>query len=191
MPKTIVTAAVTGSVHTPSMSPYLPVTPEQIADEAIRVCEAGGAVAHIHVRNPDNGRPIPDNDLFRDVASRVKSKCDIILCFTTGGGPDQSVADRAKVVNALKPELASCNAGSLNFSFFSLAETVKEFKYDWEKDYILATENNVFANTFKTLKEYNAIFAVNNTKPEFEVYDAGMLYNIAYLLKKGYVKKPL
>jgi uncharacterized protein (DUF849 family) len=191
MPKTIVTAALTGSVHTPSMSPYLPITPEQIADEAIRACTAGAAVAHIHVRNPVDGHPIPDNDLFRIVASRVKSKCDIILCFTTGGGPDQSVADRTKVINALKPELASYNAGSFNFGIFPAADSVKEFKYDWEKNYLLATENTIFPNTFKTLREYTAILAEANTKPELEVYDFGMVYNIDYLVKKGYLKKPL
>ena len=191
MAKVIVTAAINGSVHTPTMSPYLPITPQQIADEAVRVYEVGGAIAHIHVRNPENGMPVSDPELFRAVATKVKSRCNIVLCFTTGGTPDMSVAERAKVVSALKPELASFNAGSLNFGIFPIAEGIEDFKYDWEKPFLQDSEDGIFPNTFKTLREYSQLFAENETKPELEVYDAGMINNLAFLIQRGYIKRPL
>ena len=191
MAKVIVTAAINGSVHTPTMSPYLPITPQQIADEAVRVYEAGGAIAHIHVRNPENGMPVSDPELFREVAVKVKSRCNIVLCFTTGGTPDMSVADRAKVVSTLKPELASFNAGSLNFGIFPIAEGIEDFKYDWEKPFLQDSEDGIFPNTFKTLREYSQLFAENETKPELEIYDAGMINNLAFLIHRGYIKRPL
>ncbi|MFC1946056.1 3-keto-5-aminohexanoate cleavage protein [Chloroflexota bacterium] len=191
MAKFIVTAALTGGVATPSMSPYLPITPQQLIDEAVRVYEAGGAVAHVHVRNPENGRPSPDSDLFRQVAEGVKSRCNIILCFTTGGTPDMSVADRARVVSALKPEMATYNGGSLNFGIFPILQGIKEFKYDWEKPFLEGSENGIFPNTFKTLREYSQLFAETDTKPELEVYDAGMVNNLSYMINQGYIAKPL
>ncbi|MEO0250207.1 MAG: 3-keto-5-aminohexanoate cleavage protein, partial [candidate division WOR-3 bacterium] len=118
MAKVIITCALTGAGNTPSMSPYLPITPQQLVDEAVRVYEAGGAIAHIHVRNPETGQPSADTELFREVATKVKSKCNIILCFTTGGSPEMTTTERARVVTALKPELATFNAGSLNFGMF-------------------------------------------------------------------------
>ena len=166
MAKVIVTCALTGAGNTPSMSPYLPITPQQLADEAVRVYEAGGAIAHIHVRHPETGQPSADTELFREVATKVKSKCNIVLCFTTGGGPEMTIADRARVVTTLKPELATINAGSLNFGMFPLAEGFKEFKFPWEKAFLEWTENGIFPNTFKTLREYSQLFAEANTKPE-------------------------
>jgi uncharacterized protein (DUF849 family) len=189
--KVIVTAAINGSVHTPTMSPHLPITPQQIADEAVRVYEAGGAIAHIHVRNPKNGMPVSDPELFREVATKVKSRCNIVLCFTTGGTPEMSVADRAKVVSTLKPELASFNAGSMNFGIFPIAEGIENFKYDWEKPFLQDSEDGIFPNTFKTLREYSQLFAENETKPELEIYDAGMINNLAFLIQRGYIKRPL
>jgi uncharacterized protein (DUF849 family) len=189
--KVIVTAAINGSVHTPTMSPYLPITPQQIADEAVRVYEAGGAIAHVHVRNPENGMPVSDPELFRQVAVEVKSRCNVVLCFTTGGTPEMSVAERAKVVSALKPELASFNAGSLNFGIFPIAEGIEDFKYDWERPFLEGSENGIFPNTFKTLREYSQLFAENETKPELEVYDTGMINNLAFLIQRGYIKRPL
>ena len=191
MAKVIVTAAINGSVHTPTMSPYLPITPQQIADEAVRVYETGGAIAHIHVRNPENGMPVSDPELFREVAVKVKSRCNIVLCFTTGGTPEMSVVERAKVVSALKPELASFNAGSLNFGIFPIAEGLEDFKYDWEKPFLEGSEDGIFPNTFKTLREYSQLFAENETKPELEVYDTGMINNLAFLIQRGYIKRPL
>ena len=191
MAKVIVTCALTGAGNTPSMSPYLPITPQQLADEAVRVYEAGGAIAHIHVRHPETGQPSADTELFREVATKVKSKCNIVLCFTTGGGPEMTIADRARVVTTLKPELATINAGSLNFGMFPLAEGFKEFKFPWEKAFLEWTENGIFPNTFKTLREYSQLFAEANTKPELEIYDAGMINNLAFLIQRGHLKRPL
>lgn len=191
MSRVIVTAAITGSIHVPSMSPYLPVTPQQIADEAVRVYEAGGAVAHIHVRNPETGQPSSDMELFREVVTKVKSRCNIVLCLSTGGGVGMTTAERVKGVTTFKPELASFNFGSINFGLFPIAEAVKEFKFPWEKAYLQGTEDFIFANTFKTLREFSEAFEENETKPELEIYDAGMINNVAFILQRGYLKKPV
>ena len=191
MEKVIVTAAITGGIHVPSMSPYLPITPQQIADEAVRVYEAGGAVAHIHVRNPKTGQPTSDVELFREVAARVKSKCNMVLCLTTGGPVGSTTEQRVRVVPSLKPELATFNFGSLNFGIFPIAEDLKDFKFSWEKPYLEGSEDFIFPNTFKTLREFSQAFAENETKPELEIYDAGMINNIAFMLEKGHIKKPL
>ncbi len=191
MTKIIVTAAITGGIHTPTMSPYLPITPQQIADEAVRVYEAGGAVAHIHVRDPETGRPSSELELFREVVTKVKSRCNIVLCLTTGGGVGMTTEERVRVVSALRPELASFNFGSINFAFFPLAETITEFKYPWEKPYIESTEGFIFANTFKTLREFSQMFAQSKTKPELEIYDVGMINNVAFMLQRGFIEKPV
>ena len=191
MEKVIITAAITGSIHVPSMSPYLPITPQQIADEAVRAYEAGAAVAHIHVRNPETGQPSSDIELFREVLTKVKSKCDMVLCVTSGGGLGMSTAERVKAVSTFKPELASFNFGSLNFGIFPPAETIKEFKFPWEKPYLAGSEDLIFPNTFKTLREFTQIFAENKIKAEMEIYDTAMINNIAYMVQKGYVKKPV
>jgi uncharacterized protein (DUF849 family) len=191
MDKVIVTAAITGSIHVPSMSPYLPITPQQIADEALRVYEAGGAVAHIHVRNPETGQPSSDMELFREVVTKVKSKCNMVLCLSTGGGVGMTTAERVKAVTTFKPELASFNFGSINFGLFPIAEAVKEFKFPWEKPYLQGTEDFIFPNTFKTLREFSQAFSENETKPELEIYDAGMINNVAFMIQRGYLKKPV
>lgn len=191
MSKVIVTAAICGNVHTPSMSPYLPITPQQIADEAVRVYEAGGAIAHIHTRNPETGEPQASIELFREIVGKVKSRCDIVLCLTTSGAMDTPVAERGRVVTELSPELATFNFGSLNFGAFPLAGTVKEFKYPWEKQSLLASEDFIFPNTFKTLREFSQLFEKAGTKPELEIYDAGMVNNMAFMLQQGHLKKPL
>ena len=191
MKKAIVTAAITGSIHTPTMSPHLPVTPEQIIDEILAVHEAGGAVCHVHVRDPQTGRPMSDLGLFREIAGTVKSRCNIVLCMTTGGGAGMSAEERVQVVTGCSPELASFNAGSLNFGIFPLAQKHQDWKFDWEPKYLQMTEDLVFANTFKTLREFCGFFAQNDTKPELEVYDAGMINNIAFLIRQGHLKKPV
>lgn len=191
MDKVIVTAAITGSIHVPSMSPYLPITPQQIADEALRVHEAGGAVAHIHVRNPETGQPSSDMELFREVVTKVKSKCNMVLCLSTGGGVGMTTAERVKAVTTFKPELASFNFGSINFGLFPIAEAVREFKFPWEKAYLESTWDYIFPNTFKTLREFSQAFSENETKPELEIYDAGMINNVAFMIQRGYLKKPV
>jgi uncharacterized protein (DUF849 family) len=193
MAKVIVTAAITGAIHTPTMSPYLPITPEQIADQAIGAYEAGAAVVHIHVRNPETGRPVSDMNLFSQVLTSIKSKCNIIVCATTGGGLGMTIEERLKVVPTFKPKLASFNAGFTNFALFDITERMKveEWKYPWEKLYLEMTEDYIFPNTFKSLKEFAIAFGESGTKPEAEIYDSAMINNIAFLVERGYIKKPV
>jgi len=191
MRKAIITAALTGSIHTPSMSPYLPVTANQLIDEILAVHAAGGAVAHLHVRDQETGLPNADQDTYMAVASAVKKHCDIVLCTTTGGRLGEPVEKRVRVATTLKPELASLNAGSLNFALFHIADKVKDYKFDWEKPYLEATDDFIFPNTFKTMRQFLEIFASTGTKPEFEIYDMGMINNLAFLIKSGIVKTPV
>ena len=189
--KLIVTAALTGAIHTPTMSPYLPLTPDEIAEEARRANEAGAAVVHIHPRNPETGQPSAETGIFGEILSKVKSKCNAVICTTTGGGFGMTVEQRVAVVKAYSPELASLNAGSLNFALFPILDKIGKFKFDWEPQYLKMSEDFIFPNTFKTLREFSRYFSEEGTKPEFEIYDAGMLNNLAYLLEKGHVKKPV
>ena len=189
--KFIVTAALTGAIHTPTMSPHLPITPDEIVEEARRASEAGAAVLHIHARDPETGQPSADIDLFGGILSKVKRKCNTIICTTTGGGLGMTAEQRVSVVKAYSPELASLNAGSINFGLFHVLDKIKEFKFDWESQYLDMTENFIFPNTFKTLREFTRFFSEEDTKPEFEIYDAGMLNNLAYMIDKGHVKKPV
>lgn len=191
MSKAIITAAITGAIHTPSMSAHLPVTPEQIIDDCMSAYEAGAAVAHIHVRDPLTGNPTADQGTFRQIATEVKKRCDIILCCTTGGRLGEPVQKRGAVVANLKPELASLNAGSLNFALFHVASKVTKWNFDWEKDYLESTEDFIFPNTFRTMREFLGLMYENNTKPEFEIYDVGMINNLAYLLGSCLAKRPV
>lgn len=191
MKKAIFTAAITGSIHTPSMSPHLPITARQLIDEILAVHEAGGAVAHLHTRDQETGLPNADQDVYREVASEVKKHCDIILCTTTGGRLGDSVENRVRVATTLKPELSSLNAGSLNFALFHIADKIKDYQFDWEEPYLAGTEDFIFPNTFKTMREFLEIFESTGTKPEFEIYDMGMINNLAFLIKKGIVNKPV
>jgi len=191
MDKFIVTAALTGAIHTPTMSPYLPITPDQLAEEARRAREAGAAIVHVHARDPQTGRPSADSNVFGEILSKIKCKCDAVICTTTGGGFGMTVEERVKVVKTYSPELASLNAGSLNFSLHPLLEKMQDFQYDWEPRYLAMSEDFVFPNTFKTLREFSHYFSQEDTKPEFEVYDAGMLNNIAFMLSRGSIKKPI
>jgi uncharacterized protein (DUF849 family) len=191
MEKFIVTAALTGAIHTPTMSPHLPITPDQLAEEARRAREAGAAVVHVHGRDPQTGRPSADGAVFGEILSKIKSKCDAVICTTTGGGFGMTVEERVKVVRTYSPELASLNAGSLNFSLHPLLDKMRNFNFDWEPQYLAMSEDFIFPNTFKTLREFSHYFSQQDTKPEFEVYDAGMLNNIAFLLSRGSIKKPI
>ena len=191
MNKRIFTAALTGAIHTPSMSPYLPVTPQDLIEEAVRVHAAGGAVAHIHVRDPKTGLPNADQAIYREIAEKVRRRCNIILCFTTGGKLGEPVENRVRVASNLKPELTSLNAGSLNFALFHIAGQVSEWKHDWEKPYLEGTEDFIFPNTFRTMRQYLEIIYANGAKPEFEIYDVGMINNLAFLLQKGIAKRPV
>jgi len=189
MAKSIITAAITGAIHTPSMSPYLPITPKQIADEAVRAYEAGAAIVHIHARNPETGQPTSNVELFREIITDIKSRCDVVINISTGGGLGIPVAERVKPVPTFKPELASLNFGSINFCLLPQLDSMKKkgtpFKYPWEEEFLRKTEDVIFPNTFTTLREFCQTFAENETKPEIEIYDVGMIYNLAYMLKQG------
>jgi uncharacterized protein (DUF849 family) len=191
MRKAVFTAALTGSIHTPSMSPYLPITASQLIDEILAVHDAGGAVAHLHVRDQETGLPNADQDTYLEVATAVNKHCDIILCTTTGGRLGEPVEKRVRVARTLKPELASLNAGSLNFALFQIADKIEDYKFEWEKPYLEATEDFIFPNTFKTMRQFLEIFEATGTKPEFEIYDMGMINNLAFLIHKGIVKTPV
>jgi uncharacterized protein (DUF849 family) len=189
--KVIITAAITGSIHTPTMSSHLPITPKEIADEAVRAYEAGAAVCHVHARDPKDGRPSADLHLFKEMITSIKSRCNIIVCITTGGGAGMTVEQRVAPVKRYKPELASFNAGSVNFALFPLISRYQEWKFEWEKERLAMSEDFIFSNTFKSMREYNAVFNETGTKPEFEIYDAGMVNNVAFMIQAGYTKKPV
>jgi uncharacterized protein (DUF849 family) len=191
MQKRIFTAALTGAIHTPSMSPYLPITPQQLIDEAVRVHQAGAAVAHIHVRDPQTGMPNADQAVYREIAQEVKKRCDIILCFTSGGKLGEPVENRVRVASNLKPELTSLNAGSLNFALFHIKDNVPKFQHEWEKPYLEMTEDFIFPNTFKTMRQYLEIMYANGATPEFEIYDVGMINNLAFLLERKIARGPV
>jgi uncharacterized protein (DUF849 family) len=191
MSKAIITAAITGSIHTPTMTPHLPITPKEIADEAVRAYEAGAAVAHIHVRDPQTGAPSVSAELFREVITNIKSRCNMVLCLSTGGGLGMTAEQRAVSVRTFKPELASLNFGSINFALFPQLSRYKEWKFPWEPQYIGMTEDFIFPNTFKTLKEFCNFFRESGTKPEIEIYDVGMINNVAFMIEAGYLQKPV
>lgn len=190
--KRIISCAITGSIHTPSMSPYLPITPDQIAQNAIDAASAGAAIVHIHARNPENGAPSPDLSLYRQIIEKIRAKNeDVMICITTGGGAGMTVEQRAAVVPAFKPELASMNAGSINWGLFPVKEKIKEFKYSWEPQMLDMTKNFIFENTFAAMEKVCGIMYENGTKPELEVYDTGHLYNIAWMIQAGIIKTPI
>jgi uncharacterized protein (DUF849 family) len=191
MSKVIITAALTGAIHTPSMSEYLPFTTGHIIEEAIRSHNAGAAVVHVHARNPEDGSPSSSGEIFKEILSGIKAKSKVVVTPTTGGSYSMTPEERLAVVSALKPEMATFNAGSLNFSLYPVVEKIEEFKYPWEKDYLLGTESFIFSNHFKSLHTYIKTMNETNTKPEIEIYDVGQINNVAQLQREGYLKKPI
>ena len=189
--KVVISAAITGAIHTPSMSPYLPVTPEEIAKDAIAAAKAGAAELHIHARDPDTGQPSSDLSLFEEIVQEVKNQCDAIICLTTGGGQGMSVEKRVSVVPKFKPELASLNMGSMNFGMFPLAKKFKHWKYEWEKPFLEHTRDFVFRNTFYDIEHILRVMRDNGTKPELEVYDLSHLYNLDYIRNEGLLDEPI
>lgn len=191
MSKVIITAAVTGAVHIPSMSEYLPITPEQIIDEAVAANRAGAAVVHIHARNPETGEPTGSPELMKKIVDGIRERCNVVVGITTGGAIGMTSEERLAAVPVCKAELGSCNAGSVNFCFSPIADKIKEPKFDWEIPFVKNTYTVPFANTFQGIEDYIRIMGENGTKPEFEVYEVGMLSNIAYFMKKGILKGPV
>ena len=189
--KVILTAAVTGAVHIPSMSEYLPTTPDKIIEEAVAAHKAGAAVVHLHARDPKDGRPSSDPQLMKYSTDGVRSQCDVVIGITTGGAIGMGIEERLAAVPACNAELASCNAGSVNFCFSPIADKIKEPKYDWEIPFVKNTYTVPFANTFKDIEDYISVMNEHGTKPEFEVYEVGMISNIAYFMKKGILKAPV
>ena len=190
--KRVISCAITGSIHLPTMTPYLPITPGQIAQNALDAADAGAAIVHLHARNPETGQPSPDLNLYRQIIDQVRARNkDVVICLTTGGGAGMSVEQRVSVVPEFKPELASMNTGSMNWGMFPLLNKYKEFKFPWEGQYLNATRDFVFPNTFESMEKMCKIMDASGTKPELEAYDVGHLYNIAYLLQAGIVKPPI
>ena len=187
----IVSCAVTGAIHVPTMSPHLPVTPDEIASEAIAAAKAGASIVHLHVRDPETGEPVTDLDLFREVATAVHEACDVIIQPTTGGAPTMAPEERVRVVPELAPEMASCNMGSINFGLYPILQKYDEFEYDWERDYLDGTRDLIFQNTFEDLETILPVFDDHGTKPELECYDVGHLYNAKHLLDRGLIEPPL
>ena len=190
-PKVIITCAVTGAIHTPSMSPYLPVTPDQIIDAAIGAAEAGAAIVHLHARNPETGRPDQSPEAFGRFVSRIKQRSNVVINRTSGGSPDMRVEQRVSPAHTFKPEVASLNMGSMNFALYPMLNRYKDFKHDWEKTYLEGTRDLVFRNTFKDIEFVLRTCMDNGTRFEFECYDIGHLYNLAHFLERGLVKPPL
>jgi uncharacterized protein (DUF849 family) len=189
--KVIITCAVTGSIHTPSMSPHLPVTARQIAEAAIGAIEAGAAIVHLHARVESDGRPTQDPNAFRKFVGEIKSRTQGVINITTGGAPTMSVQERLQPALLLKPEIASLNMGSMNFGLFPMLARFKDFKHDWERPYLEGTRDLVFKNTFADIEFVLKSCADNGSRFELECYDTAHLYNLAHFVDRGLVKPPL
>ena len=193
MDKLIVTAALTGAVTVPTQTPYLPWTIERLAEDAELCGKAGAAVIHIHARNPENGAPTADMEVFGRLLKAIKERTDAVVCTTTGGAVWMTPADRVKVVPTWQPELATCNMGSMNFSVHPIARRFKpeDYHFAWEKEWLESSEDFIFPNTFKSIKHFISEMKQVNCRPEFEVYDVGHLHNLDFMVREGVIAKPL
>jgi uncharacterized protein (DUF849 family) len=188
--KVIITCAVTGSIHTPSMSPHLPITAEEIADAAIGAAEAGAAVVHLHARDPKDGRPDQSPEAFAPFLKVIKQRSSCVVNITTGGAPTMTVEERVKPAATYKPEVASLNMGTMNFGLYPMLERQKEFKYDWERPYLEGSRERMFKNTFADIEYILTTCANNGTRFEIECYDIGHLYTLRHFADRGVVKPP-
>lgn len=186
----IITCAVTGGIHTPTMSSALPVTPEEIIADSLGAVEAGAAILHLHARNPEDGRPEQTAEAFMRFLPRLKQSTDAVINLTTGGSPHMALAERVAPAATLHPELASLNMGSMNFGLFPLLEKYPEFRFEWERTHLEATRDVVFRNTFKDIEYILETGYRNGTRFEFECYDISHLYNLAHFVDRGLVKPP-
>ena len=190
--KVIISCAITGAIHVPTMTPHLPITPEQIADAAIGAAEAGAAIVHLHARDPETGRPTPDPDVFMRFLPKIKATSDVVVNITTGGGHGMSLEERTAGARRARPEMCSLNMGSMNFGLFPLLDKYKQFQHPWEPQYLELTRDFIFKNTFKDLEwVLQEVGEVGGARFEFECYDVGHLYNLAHLLDRGLVRPPL
>jgi uncharacterized protein (DUF849 family) len=186
--KVIITCAVTGSAHVPTMSDALPITPEQIADQAIAAAEAGSAILHLHARDPKDGRPTGDPEVYAQFLSIIKQRTDAVINITTGGSATMTVEERLKAAVKFNPEMCSLNMGSINFAFFPAAKRIKEWKYDWERDYVVNSDDYIFRNTFRDIAYILETLSASGTRFELECYDVGHLYTLAHFLDRGLIK---
>jgi uncharacterized protein (DUF849 family) len=189
--KVIITCAVTGAIHTPTMSPYLPITPDEIARDAVAAAEAGASILHLHARNPETGQPDQTPEAFGRFLPRIKQATKAVINITTGGSPYMKVEERVLPAATFKPEVASLNMGSINFGLFPLLEKYKEFKFEWERQHLENTRDLVFRNSFRDIEYILRTCSNNGTRFEFECYDIAHLYNLRHFLDRGLVKPPL
>ena len=190
--KVIITCAVTGGIHTPTMSDALPITPAQIAEQAIAAAEAGASILHLHARDPKDGKPTPDPKVFMEFLPRIKQSTDAVINVTTGGGLNMSVDERLAAPLQASPEMCSLNMGSMNFAIHPLADRYTSWKHPWEEPYLRGTKDFIFRNTFGDIERiYKLLGEGHGTKFEHECYDVGHLYNLAYCLDKGWFKPPV
>ena len=190
--KVIISCAVTGSVHTPTMSPYLPITPDQIAQQAIEAAEAGAAILHLHARDPVDGRPTPDPKVFDQFVPRIAAATDAVINITTGGSTRMTLAERLAYPLQARPEMCSLNMGSMNFSIHPMARKYTEWRYHWEKPHVEAMEDLIFRNTFRDIKHILKVLGQDcGTRFEFECYDVGHLYTLAHFVDEGLIEGPL
>jgi uncharacterized protein (DUF849 family) len=188
--KIIITCAITGAIHTPTMSPYLPITPDQIAAEALAAAEAGAAILHLHARDPETGKPDQTPEAFARFLPRIKQATDAVINITSGGSPYMRVEERVLPAATFKPEVASLNMGSMNFGLYHLLAKHKDFKFDWEQKHLEATRDLVFRNTFADIEYILQTCSENGTRFEFECYDIAHLYNLAHFAGRGLVRPP-
>lgn len=185
--KVIITCAVTGAIHTPSMSPHLPVTPEEIAEAGIAAAEAGASILHLHARDPDNGKPTQDPAMFERFLPRIKDACEAVINLTTGGSPHMTVEERMRPAMEFKPELASMNMGSINFGLFPMLDRYASLEHQWEREHLENSRDLVFKNTFADIEKAMTLGAENGTRFECECYDIGHLYSLRNLLDRGVI----
>jgi uncharacterized protein (DUF849 family) len=190
--KIIISCAITGSIHTPTMSEALPYTPDQIATQAIGAAKAGAAILHLHARNPNDGRPSPDPSVFMQFLPRIKQAADAVVNITTGGAATMTVEQRIAAAKQLSPEMSSLNMGSMNFALYPMARRYKNWKFDWEEGYLTNSDSYIFANTFRDIEQISKILGEGHgVKFEHECYDVGHLYNLAHCIDRGLFKPPV
>ncbi|WOI58388.1 3-keto-5-aminohexanoate cleavage protein [Palleronia sp. LCG004] len=189
--KVIITCAVTGAIHTPSMSPHLPVTPEEIIEASLAAAEAGASVLHLHARDPETGKPTQDPRAFEAFLPQIKQATGAVINLTTGGSPHMSVEERMRPATEFKPELASLNMGSMNFGLYPMLDRFKEFRHEWEREHLEKSRDLVFKNTFRDIQTILELGNENGTRFEFECYDVSHLYNLKHFVDRGLAREPL